>query len=764
MNRRLARSRRIRTFCITFVASLAALVTASPADARITRIEIDAARSQSPTFGGFSWPGVGQYEKVVGIAHGEVNPHDRQNRVIVDIEFAPRNVRGNVEYAFNFYILKPIDLSKGADKMMYEPPNRGGKTWAALGRVTVDTPPVTVPPTPAPNGDDPGSAITNPTVLANSFLMPRGYSIVWSGWEDIDTLDNAAFNATASFPVARNPDGTSITGPSYEYIVVGAPAASAALSYPAATLDKTKATLTHRVHLNDAPQVVPASGWNYNAAGTAISLAGGSFVANDIYEFAYTAKDPKPNGLGFAAVRDWMEFLRYERRDDFGNANPLARHVKRVYTEISSQPGRMLNDFRNLGFNETESGKKAFDGHMQWIAAGNGINMNYRFSQSGRTERNRQNHLYIEGRFPFANVRAFDPITGKTDSRYESCQETKTCPLGVEIYSANEYWVKAASLLHTTPDGTRDLPDSRFTRNYFMSSMRHGTANPPAGSPAGTPPGRGLCQQSDNPLNSAPVQRALFIALDEWATEDRDPPLSRVPRLRDGTLVPPLPQAGMGFPNIPSPFADGPGPLVTYTGLKTTRYHFDYGLNFYETGIATINPPVFPFTTPSYQDDPRNGPIYPSFIPKTDSDGNDIAGVRLPDVTVPLATYTGWALRRGAQASDGCEASGQFIPFAKTEADRAKTNDPRPSVEVRYKTFADYHGMVRSALEKMASDRLLLCEDAGAEEARLMQAGITRGVPPPAGGVLPAVEPLKACLADKDEHHDKRDHGHHDDD
>jgi len=395
---------------------------------------------------------------------------------------------------------------------------------------------------------------------------------------------------------------------------------------------------------------------------------------------------------------------------------------------------------------------------MQWIAAANGINMNYRFSQSGRTERNRQNHLYIEGRFPFANVTMHDPITRTTDSRYASCQETKTCPLGVEIYSANEYWVKSASLLHTTPDGARDLRDSKFTRNYFMSSMRHGTGN--AGTDAA--PNRGLCQQRDNPLSSAPVQRALFIALDEWATEGRKPPKSRVPKLKDGTLVPPQPQSGMGFPNIPSPFADGPGPLVTYTGLKTTRYHFDYGLNFYETGIATVNPPLFPFTTPSYQDNPGNGPIYPSFIPKTDGDGNDIAGVRLADVTVPLATYTGWALRQGAQASDGCEANGQFIPFAKTEADRVKTNDPRPSVEARYKTFADYHGKVRSALEEMVSDRLLLCEDAGFEEARLMQAGVTRGVPPPEGGVLPAVQLLKACSEHK--HHHDRDRDDDDDD
>lgn len=711
--------RRRRVLALSAVClSTAAMFTAPAAVARITRIEIDTARSQSPTFGGFSWPNVGQYEKVVGKAFGEVNPSDRQNSVIVDIDLAPRNARGNVEYSFNFYILKPIDLTQGADKMLYEPPNRGGKTWAALGRVTVPA---------GGNGDDPGSAITDPTVLANSFLMPRGYIVSWSGWEDLGDLDNAAFNASASLPIARSRDGSSITGPSYEYIVVGTAAASVALNYPAATLDKTKATLTRRVHLNDKPVEILASGWNYNATGTAISLVGGNFVANDIYEFAYTAKDPRVNGLGFAAVRDWMEFLRYKTRDDFNNPNPLAGHVKRVYTEISSQPGRLLNDFRHLGFNETESGKKAFDGHMQWIAAGNGINMNYRFSQTGRTERNRQNHLFIEGRFPFANVMTHDPITRTTDSRYRRCARTNTCPLGMEIYSANEYWVKAASLLHTTPDGTRDLPDSRYTRNYFLSSMRHGTAATPAGTPAGTPPSRGLCQQADNPLNSAPVQRALFIALDEWATQHERPPASRVPKLRDGTLVPPLPQSGMGFPNIPSPFTDTPGPLVTYTGLKTTRYHFDYGLDFYRTGIATINPPVFPFTTPSYQDDPGNGPIYPSFIPKTDSDGNDIAGVRLPDVTVPLATYTGWALRRGVHANDGCEAAGQFIPFAKTAAERGA--DPRPAVAERYPTFASYQSKIVNAINDMVKDRFLLCEDVPAELTRLLTAGITRGVP-----------------------------------
>jgi len=709
MSHFIAALRGIRTFSVTFLASLTVvLFAAPPADARVTRIEIDTLRSQSPTFGGYAWPGVGQYEKIVGKAYGEVNPFDSQNALIVDIKLAPRNIRGNVEYAFDFYILKPIDLSKGAHRVMYEPPNRGGKTWTALARVTG-------------GGNDPGS-ITDSVVLANAFLMPRGYTMVWSGWDKSAGTSTANFNATITLPIAKNPDGSSITGPAYEYIVTSG--SSFTLSYPAATLDKAQAKLTHRVHLNDTSVEIPASGWNYNAAGTAISLVGGSFVANDIYEFSYTAKDPTVNGLGFAAVRDWNAWLRYENQDDFGNPNPLAGDIERIYTEISSQPGRLLNDFRHLGFNQAENGRKVFDGLMQWISAGSGLNLNYRFSQPNRTERNRQDHLHVENVFPFANVVTTDPFTGKTDSRYASCEATGTCPLGVEIYSANEYWVKTASLLHTTPDGTRDLPDSPYTRNYFMSSMRHGTGN------AAT---RGNCQQFQNPLNSAPVQRALFLALDEWATKGTPPPGSRVPRLDNGTMAPPLPQSGVGFPNIPG---------VTYTGLQTTRYLLNYGPDFYNTGIATINPPVF---TAPYQNNPANGPIYPSYVPTTDSDGTDIAGVRLPDVTVPLATYTGWALRSGVWANDGCEAEGQYIPFARTEAERVAAGDPRPSVEARYPSFGEYKSSVMRAIDGLVKDRLMLCEDADDAQSRLIAAGLAAGVPAHPGKGTPTLQPVPHC-------------------
>ena len=660
-------------------------------DARIVKFEVTS--KESPTFGGYSFAGVGQYEKLVGMASGELDPNDPKNSVIVDLQLAPRNAKGMVEYSHTFYILKPIDLSKGAHRVMYEPPNRGGKTINAMNRGV--------------GGNDPG-AVTDANALANSFLMPRGYTLVFSGWDASAGTSTANFNSMINLPVAKNPDGSSITGPYYEYIVMGnGTTQQYELFYKAATLDKSKAVLTTRKLLNDQSQVIPSSGWEY-VDETHIRLlpAGTAFKQADIYEFSYTAKDPTVNGVGFAAIRDFMAFLRFTAADDSGNANPMAGDIARVYTEISSQPGRMFNDFRNLGFNQAETGQKVFDGHMQWIAAADGINMNLRFSNPGRTERNRQDHLYAEGVFPFANERITDHITGKTAGRYDKCTLSNTCPFAVEIWSANEYWVKAASLFHTNTEGTQDLPGHPLTRYYLMSSMRHGTGNGNA---------KGNCQQFDNPLDSSPTQRALFLALDRWATTGQPPPDSRLPRLADGTLQPPLPRSGMGFPTIPG---------VTYNGLKTTRYRYNYGPRF-DQGFMDLNPPTAP---PPYQDNPLHGPIYPSFIPKTDADGNDIAGVRLPDVRVPLNTYTGWALRAaGLGENDGCEGSGQRIPFPATKAARESSGDPRLSVEERYTNFFDYYYKVTQAVTDFVAEGFMLAEDAPAMANRMLNAGFATG-------------------------------------
>jgi len=720
--------RRTLRHAIASTLAAGALMMGSAADARIVSVQMSA---PTPAFGGFSWPGVGQYVKITGVAYAEVDPADPRNALIADINLAQtqpaglvnglpqpgKTPTGKIGYLLNFYILKPADLSavnpalNGYAKMMYEPPNRGGKTWTALGRVSG-------------GGNDPAT-ITDTTVLTNSFLMPRGYTLVWSGWEPLVPLAQLGTSLTAAvaLPIAQGPGGSTITGPGYEYNT----SASFSLSYPAATLDKNLATLTHRVHLDDLPQVVPAANWQYNATGTAVSPVNVASVANDIYEFSYVARDPTIAGLGFAAVRDLNSWIKYGTAAD---GNPLAGYISRIYTEISSQPGRMLNDFRHLGFNEDESGRKVVDGIMNWISAGSGIGMNFRFSQSGRTERNRQDHLFGENVFPFANVATMDPFTGIVDSRYAKCQATNTCPLGVEIYSGNEYWVKTASLLHTTPDGSTDLPDSPFSRNYFMSSMQHGT---------GSATSRGACQQFGNPLSSNPVQRALWLALDKWSVLGVAPPPSMVPRLDNGTMTLP---ANTGFPtNIPDPFGETPNGKVTYTGLKTTRHRFNFGPDFYTLGIPTIFPPVI--TTPLEIEttvplpNNVNGPVYPSYAPATDADGNDIAGVRLPDVTVPIATYTGWALRSGPQANDGCESTGQFIPFATTADSRAASGDPRPSVAERYPTFDAYDVKVKNAIATMIQQRTMLCEDSASELQRMRTLGANRGVPNPPASFAP---------------------------
>jgi hypothetical protein len=701
---------KILPLCVAGLLGAGVLAAATVAHARITQITI---QNRGLAFGGFSFPVVGQYEFITGVATGEVNPSNPQNALITDIALAPRNANGNVVYQHNFYILKPVDLSHGNHKMMYEPPNRGSKTYQALNNT--------------PTGTNDPATLTDHTVLGDSFLWTRGYTTVWSGWQN-NFGPLTGLTATASLPVAVGPGNATITGPGYEYIVTGA--ATFTLAYPAASGKQgaPDAVLTHRVHLDDPPQIVPASGWAYtNATNAAIKLTTGNFVANDIYEFSYIAMNPVVHALGLAAIRDFNSFLRYSAKDDVGTPNPLAGDVERIYTETVSQPARTLNDFTHLGFNEDENHRKVFDAMLQWVGAGDGLNMNYRWSQPSRTERNRQEELYLEGLYPFANVQTFDPISQTSDWRYRRCEQTHTCPLAVEFYSANEYWVKAASLMSTDPTGRFDLPDHPFTRLYLLSSMQH--ASP------GNPASKGLCQQFLNPLDEAPVLRALWIDMDEWSTRGVIPPDSEVPKLRDGTLVPPLPQSRMGFPNIPG---------VTYTGLKTTRYRFNYGPDFYQTFIPTINPPVI---APPYEDNPANGAIYPSYVPKTDSDGNDIAGIRLPDVTVPLATYTGWALRSGVWANDGCEGSGQYIPFQATKAARAAAGDPRPSVEERYHSYTQYKNQIIQAVDKLVRRRFLICDDTQGMVTRLLQAGLAAGVPTPTSDEdASAPNPLPACI------------------
>jgi hypothetical protein len=650
------------------MASTALIAAATAAEARIVKLEVT--KVESPTFEGRSFGKVGQYEKIVGRAHGEVDPNDPRNAVIVDIKNAPRNARGMVEYDTNVTIIKPITLANGNRRIWFEVNNRGNiPAYESMVEAQVDS-------------NDPSSAAD----AGNGFLMEKGYTILEAGWDQSAPEGEGRF--TIRLPVAKNPDGSSITGASMEeFVVDNNNFKRGRLTYAAANLDKAKATLTFRKHYQDAAVIIPADQWQYaDEKGRAITLVGDKAFDKGLWYFTYEAKDPVVGGLGFAALRDVGSFLRNEKADTAGTANPLAGGVDYVYTACQSQPCRTLHDYVWLGFNEDESGRKVVDGMSNWIGGSTGIFTNFRFGQGGRTQRQHIARWFPEFQGPFTNQVRLDPITGKTDGRLARCTASNTCPKIFETNSANEYWSKnmAVGLVDTKGKDLTDHPEN--VRNYFLSSMFHGGAF--------AAKGKGICQQVRSPLTPNTVLRALNVALDEWVSKGTEPPASRVPSADKGTLVSPLPQSDQGFPKIQG---------VAYNGRMHDGDLFDFGPDF-DKGIMTILPPK------------HLGTPYPALVPKTDADGNDIAGVRMVDVTVPVGTYTGWALRAGSE--DGCDGAGQFVPFAKTKAEREANNDPRLSIEERYTSHEDYVAKIKAAAEGLRAQRLMLDADVTAVVAK----------------------------------------------
>lgn len=646
---------------------LMALIWTDRAEAHITKIVITAV--ESPTFEGMAFGDVGRYEKLRLRAYGEADPADPRNAVITDIQLAPRNARGLVEYSMDVFILKPVALANGNHRLLYFMINRGN----------LDSP--FFPSTGVLSVFNDGGGGNDPTTAAhagNGFLMRQGYTIVASGWDA--SVAPGANRLTLSVPVAKHADGSSIVGPSLEEIVIdNSTTITAGLTYAAATLDKSQASLTVRVHYDDAAVNIPASGWEYvNNRGIRLLPAGTPFTQSSLYEFSYPARDPTVAGLGYAATRDLAEFLRHAREDDYGQPNPMAGDVQATYSFGISQPARYMRDFVYLGFNEGREGRPVFDGILNWLGGASGIFLNYRFAQPARTHRQHVGRWYPEREFPFANQVIFDPVTGKTDGRLRRCLTSRTCPLIFEVNSANEYWVKTGSLLHTDTLGN-DLADPPNVRFYLLSSLAH-IASTDAG----------ICQQPGNPTVANAGLRALLAALDKWSTENQNPPESRVPRRADETLVPPLPQDAMGFPAIPG---------VTYNGRMTTGDLFDFGASF-DDGILTMVPPLL------------LGSPYPAFVPRTDADGIDVAGVHLPQIAAPLATYTGWGLRAAAFAGDDlCDAFGQKLDFSHTKAERLAIGDPRLSIEERYPSHGTYVSTVARAANGLYQQRLLLLED-----------------------------------------------------
>jgi Alpha/beta hydrolase domain len=629
----------------------ATVIFASPCVAKIVKFEI--LKVESPAFEGRTFGAVGTYDRIVARATIAVAPDDINNKIIVDLDRAPRNTQGQVEAVTDVEILRPTVAANGNRTLFYEALNRGSKLGLALFN---DIP-----------------AVTNDLVKAadagNGFLMNRGYTVVWSGWQG-DIVPGGG-RMTFSPPVA--PGVTGLAREDFIFDHTDNPAIGT-LSYPAAELDAANAKISVREREAD-PRTTPAGLGVAFESPTKISIKRPEgFDAGAIYEFIYIAKDPKVMGLGFAATRDVVSFLRNETADAAGAANPLTGRIDRAIGFGLSQSGRYLHDYLYLGFNADEAGRVVFDGLMPHISGGKKTFTNYRFSQPGRSPYQHADMLYPGADFPFTYPVIADAVSGKSDGFLARCLAAGNCPKIIKTDSELEFYQQRASLVVTDTQGNPiTMPDN--VRLFLLSNLQHYSLAQDKSQMVK------VCANPTNPLNAGPAVRALLVAMNEWISKGSLPPNSRYPSRADATLAPPWANA-VGFPNIP--------------------------------GIAYPSRIAQPTALKSEDMPPSKGTAYPVFVPKTDADGRDIAGIHLPTLEAPAATHTGWNLRKvGFSEGELCDNNGSMIPFAATREERLKINDPRLSMAERYPNDGDRAAATAKAAQQLVRDRLLLEEDAG---------------------------------------------------
>jgi Alpha/beta hydrolase domain len=618
------------------------------------RIEITRVES---AFEGLSFGNIGPYEKVVGHAFADVDPTHPLNAGIVNVGKAPANAAGRVEYQVDFYLLKPADLRRGNRRIFYDVVNRGNKL--ALNNLN-----------DAPRTNDPATAGD----AGSGFLMRQGYSLLWSGWQgDVAEGDDLL---RAQLPIATEHGAAIVATSRDEFILEHTRSpVTVPLSYPANTLDQGAATLTVRQREQDQRTVLPPEYWRFKST-TRIEISRpAGFDASAIYEFIYPARDPIVVGLGFAAVRDLVAFMRRDNADASGKANPLMLDERLAIDYVlaygASQSGRFLRDFIYQGFNEDLHGRRVFDGIIATVAGSRKTFVNFAFAQPGRFSRQHEDRLFPHDQFPFSYAATTDPVSGKTDGILERCQASNTCPKMMQTEASTDFWEGRASLLVADGKGM-EIPVPDNVRLYLFASIQHGGGSVAANFP--------FNQYPANPAEYGGVHRALVVALDEWVSRGVLPPTSRFPRVSDGTLISPAAQSYC-FPPIPG---------VKYPGLVNELSEMDY----------SVQPPR-----------PIGGHDYLVLVPKIDEDGNEVPGVRVPTIAVPRGTHTGWNVRRQGFAEGELILLGSYFPFAATKAERLASGDPRPSLEERYPTEDDYVSKIAQAADELRKARLVLPED-----------------------------------------------------
>lgn len=673
-----------------------ACIWASPSSGQVIRLEIE---SRTPVPAGQPAGAAAPYEIIRGRIHGEVDPADPKNAIIQDLKRVPRNARGRVEYIATFALAKPVDLSKASGVLIYTVVNRG-------------------------NGVATASA--------------DGHISLVSGWQGDVVPTNA--NQTIAVPVAKNPDGSAITGPviaRFTNVAAGTNTVTLRLSsmgtgppaYPPASLDQPDATLISAAVESPTGAkagviAVPRTAWAFADCRTVpfpgspdparLCLKDGFDTAR-LYELVYTAKDPLVLGIGLAATRDVVAFFRHAAADASGTPNPVARTITHAIAVGDSQSGNFIKTMIHLGFNQDLNGGRVWDGVFPRIAARQ-TPINFRFALPGGA-----GTLYEPGSEPVLWWSRYDDRTrGRTTaSLLDRCTATKTCPKVLEAFGASEFWGLRMSPGLIGTDAKQDLPLPPDVRRYYYPGTTHGGGR--GGFRVESNPGGG-CALPANPNPQADQTRALTEAIIAWVVRGTPPPASRYPRLSEGQLVGP---DALRFPAIPG--APAPASLVNPV------LDYDFGPGFIANDMSGVLPRM----------PPRIVQVIPTFVPAVNADGNETSGVPSVLHQAPLGTYLGWNVTaEGFFKGQGCGFAGGYLPFAKTAAERQRTNDPRPSIEERYGTMDGYVCLVTRAADQAVTERFLLRADAD----RLVAEATASGLLPAGGDSSPGARAIAAGI------------------
>ena len=613
----------------------------------------------APAYGGRSFGTAGPYDIVHGRVFGALDPGHAAHVGIVDLDRAPRNAEGLVDYACEALILKPRDLARGNGWLLYDVLNRGEQR--VLSRV--NGAPAGFPVGPAA---DPGDAL----------LLEQGYTIVWSGWQG--DISGGGNGLVAHFPIAGTNDDPVVDLSREEWTDTGTGAAFAVpLTWPAASADPAQAVLSVRAREGDLREIPDDLVWRFRDATTLDIERPAGFDSGAIYEFIYPATRPMVMGMAFPAVRDVVSFLRFETSDSAGNANPLLHDGKTAFRHAMlfgvSQSGRFVRDFLWQGFNTDLSGRTLFEAAMPVVAGSRKTFVNFSFAQPGRFSRQHEDHLFPGDQFPFSYAETFDPIGDTVGGVLDACHAAGAVPKIIHFDTESEIWAARASLLVTDGNGTAlSMPDN--VRLFLASGVQHSLSGPLPD---------GMARLAYNPIDYAPMLRPLIVALRRWVEDGATPPESRFPTALDtvgGATLTTLGSFRANHPAIP--------------GLELPTCLNELAVTDYDTQPPTC------------------GDAYTVLVSRVDSDGNALGGLRHPLIAAPLGTYTGWNLRGpGHGEGDLLSVLGGFVPFARTEAERKAAGDPRPSIAARYDDRDAYFAAVEAAARDLIAGRLMLDGD-----------------------------------------------------